>query len=153
MNKNDNCVLRVHACAALCLMAAVLHTIGSPSFFVVIIKQVRWRAADQRCARKFTKPQQGAYPCRVFHLFLSGRPAPAARWSVQTHDRCANQCPVCAAPTHRFERPTGTSVSMRHTLSEVAQVEGLHRSAYRSSEPSVTRFSQVPLCSCVMRLC
>ena len=65
-------------------------------FFVVTIKQVRWRAADQRCARKFTNSKQGAYPSRVFQLFLSGRPAPAARWSVQTHD-----CSVVeVGPTH-----------------------------------------------------
>ena len=33
-----------------------------------------------------------------------------------------NQRQVCATPTHRFEHPTRTSGSMRHFLSEVAQV-------------------------------
>ena len=39
------------------------------------------------------------------------------------------------------------------TFSQRWPVAGLHRSAHRSSEPSVNRFSQVPLCPCVMRLC
>ena len=39
------------------------------------------------------------------------------------------------------------------TFSQRWQVAGLHRSAHRSSEPSVTTFTLVPLCSCMMRPC
>ena len=87
----------------------------------------------------------------------------SASTAVGPHEarRCAedaqvfppNQRQECATPTYRFEPPTRTSGSIRHILSKVAQVARAHRFAHCSSKPSVTRFSLVPLCSCVMRPC
>ena len=67
--------------------------------------------------------------------------------SLRTNARNVQRSPTVSNP--RPER----RVSMRHIISEVAQVARAHRFAHCSSKPSVTRFSLVPMCSCVMRPC
>ena len=108
-------------------------------------------------------PRKTINPSKRRKLNRHRSPQNSASTAVGPHEarRCAedaqvfppNQRQECATLTYRFEPPTRTSGSMRHILSEVAQVARAHRFAHCSSKPSVTRFSLVPLCSCVMRPC